>query len=216
MKGVTQWPYRIDMIWRELHDVGASRGLDSRTGRLDPMFNDAEEVEASSEPTQLEEAPPIDNTPVLLARIGELEHENLELKDQKLRAMAESQNTLRRFRAEAENQRKFAHEGIVRDLIPVLDNFDRTLAAIEKAATIEALTEGVKAIEKQLKKVIESHGVQRIDPQGEMFDPVMHEAVVTHASEEHPEDTILDVIEAGYVLHDRVIRPSRVRVSKKP
>lgn len=130
--------------------------------------------------------------------------------------MAESQNMIRRFRQDAENQRRFAHEGLVRDLIPVMDNFDRTLAAVANGASLDAVADGVKAIEKQLGKAVENHGVQKLHPAGESFDPERHEAVVTHATDEHPEDTVLDVLEAGYVLHDRVIRPSRVRVSKKP
>ena len=208
----------------ETNEGWSSRGDGGLTGRLKSMLNDAGEVDASTEPTTTEEGATEavvesnvrDIIGALQDQIDTLEKENADLKDQKLRAMAEAQNTLRRFRTEAENQRKFAHEGLVRELIPVLDNFDRTLAAIEKGASLEGVIDGVKAIEKQLKKAVESQGVQRIEPHGQMFDPEIHEAVVTHATDEHPEDTILDVIEAGYVLHDRVIRPSRVRVAKKP
>jgi len=185
------------------------------------MLEDQGEVHISSEPPVLnpeptEDVAQPDPSLELRARIAELEHEVVQLKDEKLRAMAEAQTMLRRFRQDAENQRKFAHEGLVRDLIPVLDNFDRTLAALAKGASAEAVADGVKAVEKQLRKAVESHGVQRIHPHGEVFDPEKHEAVVTHETDEHPDDTVLDVLEAGYLLHDRVIRPSRVRVSKKP
>lgn len=184
------------------------------------MLEDQGEVQVSSEPPVLNPEPTTpenldDPSAELQARIAELEQEVAQLKDEKLRALAESQNMIRRFRQDTENQRRFAHEGLVRDLIPVMDNFDRTLAALAKGASAEAVAEGVRAIEKQLRKAVEAHGVKRIHPAGEAFDPERHEAVVTHATDEHPEDTVLDVLEAGYVLHDRVIRPSRVRVSKK-
>lgn len=152
----------------------------------------------------------------LAIRVAELEQENKDLRDQMLRAIADAQNTLKRFRLQSESDRRFAQEGLVRDLVPVLDNFDRTLAALEKGASPEAVADGVRAVEKQLRKAVESHGVRRIEPKGELFDPVVHEAVITHVTDEHPDDTVLDVLEAGYVLHDRVIRPSRVRVSKRP
>lgn len=149
----------------------------------------------------------------------EKENENLrneiaETKDQMLRAVAELQNTIRRQRAEWDIQRKFASEGLLRDLIPSLDNLDRTLRAVEKGAGLEALVDGIKATSKQLNKVLENHHLKRIEPQGQMFDPELHEAIATNETDEHPEDTVTDVIEAGYILHDRVIRPSRVRVAK--
>ena len=101
-------------------------------------------------------------------------------------------------------------------MLPVLDNFERGLTSIEQGGTVESLIEGVKAIDRQLRAVLDSQKVQRITSLGQPFDPDQHEALATVESAEHEDGTVIDEIEAGYKLGDRVIRPARVRVSKKP
>ncbi len=148
--------------------------------------------------------------------IEKLKAENDGLKDAMMRTMAEAQNIRRRIQDQMAIDKKYGAEGFVRELLPVLDNFSRTLHAIEKGASLDALVDGVKSIEKQMLKALEKGQVQKIEAVGQPFDPKFHEALVTHETDEYPNETVLDELEAGYILHDRVIRPARVRVSKTP
>jgi molecular chaperone GrpE len=137
-------------------------------------------------------------------------------REQLLRAMAEAQNVQRRLRQQMEDDRKFAALGLVEELLPVLDNFERTLAAAEKSASLETLIEGVRAVERQLRRALERASVERIDSHGQPYDPERHEALAVLESEEHPDETVVDEIEAGYTMHGRVVRPAKVRVTKRP
>lgn len=148
--------------------------------------------------------------------IAELSAELDHLKDQNLRAVAEAQNVQRRLRQQMELDRKYAAEPLARELIPALDNLARSLAAAEKGASLEALLNGVRTVERQLLKALESAGVQRVSSVGQPFDPEIHEALATVETQEVPADTVTDELEAGYVLHDRLLRPARVRVSVEP
>lgn len=148
--------------------------------------------------------------------ITELERERDELKDQLMRSLADLQNLRKRFQGEREDIRRYATENLARDLIPVLDNFERTLAAIETGATLESLAEGVKLVDRQLRTALESVRLTRIHAVGMPFDPERHEAIATvAASNEVEENTIVDELEAGYQMAERVIRPARVRVARR-
>ena len=152
----------------------------------------------------------------ILAAVQKASEERDQLRDQLLRTMADFQN----YRRRQEDQRKqlelFATERLVTSLLPVLDNFERALGAFESGGTPESLAQGVRAVERQLRQVLESQGVMRIAAQGERFDPEVHEALVSEPSEEHEEDTVIGELEPGYRMGDKVIRPARVRVAKKP
>jgi molecular chaperone GrpE len=139
-----------------------------------------------------------------------------QIKDQLLRTMADFQNFRKRVLDEKRLIEERANERFVTELLPVLDNFERGLAVIEQGGTLESLVEGVKAIDRQLRSVLESQKVIRIVSVGQPFDPDQHEALATVESAEHEDGTVIDEIEPGYKLGDRVIRPARVRVSKKP
>lgn len=171
----------------------------------------SESTPNSSEVSEVKTAEEIQNE-----IIEKLKTENDGLKDAMMRTMAEAQNIRRRIQDQMANERKFGAEGLVRDLLPVLDNFARTLQAIEKGASVDSIVDGVKSIEKQMLKAMEGANVKKIDAVGQVFNPEVHEAIVTHETDEVPNETVLDEIEAGYLLHDRVIRPARVRVSKQP
>ncbi len=137
-------------------------------------------------------------------------------KDQMLRAMAEAQTIQRRLRTQMEQDRKYAAEPLARELVVALDNFTRSIKAAEAGASAEAILDGVRSIESQIRKALESVGVKKVESVGQVFNPEVHEAIVTHETDEHPDETVVDEIEAGYVIHDRVLRPARVRVSKQP
>jgi molecular chaperone GrpE len=160
------------------------------------------------------EIPPVldDRDTMIAALQMELESQ----KDQMLRAMAEAQTIQRRLRTQMEQDRKYAAEPLARELVVALDNFTRSIKAAEAGASAEAILDGVRSIESQIRKALESVGVKKVESVGQVFNPEVHEAIVTHETDEHPDETVLDEIEAGYVIHDRVLRPARVRVSKQP
>ncbi|ARU40868.1 nucleotide exchange factor GrpE [Armatimonadetes bacterium Uphvl-Ar1] len=137
-------------------------------------------------------------------------------KEEMLRQLAEAQNIQRRLRSQIEQDRKYAVESLVRDLVPVLDNFERSLNAAEGGASPEAVIDGIRAMQKSLVRVLEPVGLVRVSSVGEPFDPEKHEALAMVETEDVPPDTVTDEIEPGYVLADRLIRPARVRVSKAP
>jgi molecular chaperone GrpE len=136
--------------------------------------------------------------------------------EQMLRTMADFQNFRKRSQQEQQIRQQYATESVVLSLLPVMDNFERTVSSAEQGAQLESLVTGVKAVEKQLRYIIEQQGVTRIQAVGQLFDANLHEALSTVTTDEHAADTVVDEIEPGYKMGDKVIRPAKVRVSVKP
>ena len=135
-------------------------------------------------------------------------------KDRELRAHAELDNYRKRAARELDERLRYANIGLLRDLLPVLDNVDRAIEAAEKnAADAGALLVGFKMVSQQLGEVLTRHHCTRIEALHTPFDPNVHHAVMQQPSEEHPANTVLMVTQNGYQLHDRVVRPSQVIVS---
>ncbi|MBS1718113.1 MAG: nucleotide exchange factor GrpE [Armatimonadetes bacterium] len=151
-----------------------------------------------------------------ISLVEKLTKERDELQDQLLRALADFQNYRKRTQAEMETFRQFAAEDLVLKLLPILDNFERTLEAYEKGASAESLLEGIKAIDRQFRSVLEAKNVAKIKAHMEQFDPELHDAIAAEVTDEHEEGTVLQELESGYKMANKVIRPARVRVSKKP
>lgn len=151
----------------------------------------------------------------LLDQVRNLTDERDQLRDQVLRAMADFQNFKRRNQQEMNAFRQFATESLARELLPVLDSFDRSLAHIQSGASIEKIAEGIGAVERQLRRALESQGIIRIQSVGEPFDPGLHEALGIDQSKDHPDDTVTTEIEPGYKMGDKVIRPAKVRIAKR-
>ena len=145
--------------------------------------------------------------------------ENKTLRDRLLRALAEAENTRRRAERTAEEARQYAISDFARELLVVADNLQRTIDAVERRApeTVEdaALIEGVRATERLLMRTLERFGVQKIEAVGQPFDPNLHEAVAEVDSPEHSPGTVVRVVEDGYTIHDRLLRPARVFVAKR-
>ena len=169
-------------------------------------------------PTETPQAPQEEpqTTGDLIAQLQKVTEERDHLQDQLLRTMADMQNFRKRVQQEKTQLQQFATESLVRELLPVLDNFERTIAASESGATAESIVDGVKMVDRQLRTALESKHVRRIEAKGEAFNPELHEAIGTEESHELPEGTVTSEVEAGYKMSDRVIRPARVRVAKKP
>ena len=102
------------------------------------------------------------------------------------------------------------------DILGALDNLDRAVAAAQKVGETGPLAQGVAMVQAQLLDVFRRHGVTRLDAQGEPFDPNLHQAVMQQPSKDHPPGTVVQVLENGYRIHDRVLRPVRVVVSTAP
>jgi molecular chaperone GrpE len=174
--------------------------------------------EMPSEPTG---EPAAADVAQLEARLQVLEEENALLKqqlaekqDSLLRAMADFDNFRRRTRQEMEEIRRIALEEFLRSLLRVMDNFERAMQAAEESQSFDKLMEGVQLTYRQLQSLLREAGVQPIEAVGKPFDPNFHEAVQRVESPEHPDETVLEEVERGYMIQSRVLRPSRVKVVK--
>ncbi len=140
------------------------------------------------------------------------------LKDQLLRALAEAENTRRRAAREREETSKYAITGFARDLLTVVDNLRRALDALpeesRKDENLAAFVEGIEMTEREFLSVLERHGIRRIDPMGERFDHRYHQAMYEVEDAEHDAGTVVDVMQAGYLIADRLLRPAMVAVAK--
>lgn len=148
-----------------------------------------------------------------------LREENAKLKDQMLRALADAENTRRRAEREKEDTAKYAVTKFARDILNVADNLGRAMAAVpaeakENNPAMTTLLEGVEATERELLVAFEKHGVTRIDPLDEKFDPNFHQAMFEIENTGRPPGTVVQVMAAGYVLNGRLLRPAMVGVAK--
>jgi molecular chaperone GrpE len=151
-------------------------------------------------------------------RLFAAEAEAAEFKDKALRAMAEVENIRRRAQRERDDAVKYAATNIARDLLSVADNLSRALASVNEAQiadeTTRNLLTGVAATERELLAAFEKNGIKRIDPKGERFDHNFHQAIFEVENAGKPAGTVIEVLQPGYVLHDRLLRPAMVGVAK--
>jgi molecular chaperone GrpE len=149
-----------------------------------------------------------------------LRAESADLKDRLLRTLAEMENLRRRTEKEVKEAREYAVTGFARDLLSVADNFDRALAAVPAelresgVAGATALIEGVELTGRELLKTMEKHGVRKLSPQGERFDPNLHQAMFEIPNPDVAAGTVLQVLQDGFAIGGRVLRPALVGVSK--
>lgn len=158
-----------------------------------------------------------DDREALLIKIAELENALVDAKEQTLRTAAEMQNVRRRAEQDVEKAHKFGVERFVNALLPVVDNLERALEASQaEGADPEALNEGVSLTLKTFIDALKGHKVEPVAPEGEPFDPALHQAIsaIEHADSEP--NTVLNVVQKGYTLHGRLVRPAMVVVSKAP
>ena len=152
-------------------------------------------------------------------RVAALETELAEQKDHLLRALAETENVRRRAQREREDALKYAVAGFAKELLSVADNLRRALDSLPESEIRDERTRGllagVAATERELLSVFERHGIQRIDPDGERFDHNLHQAIFEAERPGKPSGMIIEVLQPGYVLHDRLLRPAMVGVAKE-
>ncbi len=151
----------------------------------------------------------------------ELEAELTEVKDQMLRAVAETENIRKRAQKQTEDAHKFATANFARSLLAVADNLRRTIDAVpqEEAGEHEflnTLLEGVRGIERDVLSAFDQNGIEKIEPVGTAFDPNFHEAMFELEDADHPAGTVVQLVELGYVLNGRLLRAARVGIAKAP
>ena len=178
-----------------------SAGRNQTTGS-DRATNAAAAEEAAPDPVEL------------------LRSENTELKDRFLRTAAEMENLRRRTERDVKDARSYSIAGFARDMLAVSDNLRRAIEAVPQEvresgdASFKALFEGVEMTERAMLTALERHGVRKIEPEGQKFDPNFHQAMFEVPNAEVPNNTVVQVVQAGYVIGERVLRPAMVGVAK--
>lgn len=138
-------------------------------------------------------------------------------KEQVLRSQAEAQNARRRAEQDVEKAHKFGQEKLLSDLLPVVDNLERALASIDtEDQAFKPVTEGIELTLKSFVDVLAKYKVEPVDPQGEPFDPQLHQAMTMVPNPDVEPNTVIDVFQKGYTLNGRLVRPAMVVVSKAP
>jgi len=187
-----------------------SRPFDVQPDRPDPGATP--EAQSGSRP-EAAEGKPADPLAAAL-------REAAEFKDKLLRTLAEMENLRRRTEREVTDARLYAIAAFARDILAVADNMDRAMQALdaeirEKAeAGVKALLDGVEITERELLKVLDKHGVKKFEPKGERFDPNVHQAMYEVPDPSLPPGTVAQVVQSGYMIGDRVLRPALVGVVK--
>ncbi|WP_225768000.1 nucleotide exchange factor GrpE [Inquilinus sp. Marseille-Q2685] len=189
------------------------------TGAAGPEVEGVAETETAAEAAQASDPGGDAALAGAAERIAALEAENAKLKDQALRALAETENIRRRSEREREDTAKYAISGFAKSLLDAADNLRRAIDAVPAEAVdadpaLKTLVDGVAATERQLLAAFERHGVTRIEPVGETFDPNFHQAMFELPGTGKPSGTIVQVVQPGYVLQGRLLRPAMVGVAK--
>ena len=184
-----------------------------------------EEFQASHEATDsplTQEGDAVELNPeaALKAEIARLTEDNAKIKDQALRALAEAENTRKRAQRDIEEGSKYAVTRFATDLVGVIENLQRASQSIPEEARegnemLKNLGGGVDMVMREMLGIFERNGIRRIDPLGEKFDHNFHQAVIQIENPDVPVGTILQVLQAGYIIHDRLLKPAMVSVSKQ-
>jgi molecular chaperone GrpE len=181
---------------------------------VDPNDNATDDAFAKGLDTSGGEIPSADLT--LDQEVDFVRNQLGEARDKMFRAQAELENYRKRARRELDDERRYAEISLLRDLLPVVDNVSRAIDAAEKKADPAALLEGLRLMRNQLAGTLKQHNCVLIDAQGKPFDPAHHEAIMQQPNPDVEPNTVLNVVQPGYQLHERVVRPAQVIVSKHP
>jgi molecular chaperone GrpE len=187
----------------------------------DEKDNNTQVPEPANDAVPIDEGQEIPAAPSLEEQLEAARQEAAQLKDQLLRALADAENVRRRAQREREDAGKYAIANFARDVLQVSDNLHRALDAIPQTAlasdeALKNLHEGVSATERQLDAALERQQVKRVWPMGEKFDANLHQAMFEVPTTEHQPGTVVQVMQAGYLIHDRLLRPALVGVAKQP
>ncbi len=160
-------------------------------------------------------APGGDEMEALKKEIEQLKAENSDLKNQYLRKQADFENFRKRMTREKQEAIRYSNKDLILDLVAIIDDFERAIKSAEDSKDFESFKEGISLIEKQFTGMLENKwGLIRIQAEGEEFDPQRHEAMMMEESGDHDQPVVIEDYQTGYMLHDRVIRPSKVKVAR--
>ena len=169
-------------------------------------------VETKEETKEEKKAPKKED---LSAKVESLEKEIAELKDQMLRRQAETENFKKRLIREKEDAVQFANASLISDLLEFMDNLERTIDAAKKGSDAKAIGEGIEMIQSQILSTLNKNwGLEKIESTGKEFNPAEHEACMMETDPSLDKETVLLELQTGYKLHDRVIRPAKVKFVK--
>lgn len=173
-----------------------------------------ERDESGSSPAESEESAPPEEDEDPEETIERLREEKEQFREKYLRKVADVENLRKRKEEELREQRKYAHRDLLEDLLEVQDNFERALKSMEFEN--EDVREGNEMIHRQLEELLERYDVEPMRAEGEPFDPHRHEGMMQEEREGLDQPEVLEVFKEGYVYHDRVLRPARVKVGMPP
>ena len=151
-----------------------------------------------------------------LVNVDEMQATIADLQSRLIRMQADTENFRRRIQREQDDARKFESLRLVRDLLPGLDGLNRAVSSAEQTGDMQTLLDGIRMVSQQFRDILKSHAAEPIDALGKPFDPNLHEALTQIPSAECEPMTVLQVVEMGYRMHDRIVRPTRVIVSCAP
>lgn len=198
--------------------AGPETNTEAAAAAGDPVTMKGEDMAADAGESQAADAEGQDGEG--LDPLDSLMAERDSLKDQLLRALADVENMRRRTERETETARKYGHAGFARDLVGAIDNLARAIEAAPKAdeapsaEALDGLITGIEMSWTEIQATMERHGIRRISPQGERFDYNFHQAMFEVPHAELAPGTVVEVVQHGYVLHDRLLRPAMVGVAK--
>lgn len=179
----------------------------------------AEAAEAAEADDQAEADAAGEDVQVEIDAAGKADAEIADLKDKLLRALADIENLRRRSQKEREDALKYASANFARDMLSVADNLRRAIESIPEegdpdGAALVGFIEGIALTEKDLLSALERHKITKIEPMGEKFDPQFHEALFEIPTNDAASGTVMQVMETGYTIHDRLLRPAKVGIAK--
>ncbi len=148
--------------------------------------------------------------------INPLQAELQDLRDRNLRLIAEAQNAAKRAQREKQEALRYAEFDFARELLVVIDDFERTLESTKAKEELQPVAEGIRIIYDHFLKLLAQRGVKQIEAVGKPFDPTYHEALLQQPSAEHAAGTVIQELARGYTMHERILRPARVIVSSGP
>lgn len=174
-------------------------------------LQDIESTDASQDIETAQEAKSPEE--ILQEELQKQQEETKKYYDMYLRALAETENIRKRSSREKEEYIKYSHVSLFKKLLPIVDDLNRAIGVANKSKDFEILSKGVEMTARNLNDLLKNEGMEAIDCLGKPFDPQYHEPLTVEPSDEHPENTVIEELQKGYLLHDRVIRPSLVKVS---
>jgi molecular chaperone GrpE len=184
-----------------------SSTVDISAGAMESVKTPANEQEEEQASLAIEEGK---------AKLEDIEKEKQEIYEHLLRTTADFENHKKRVQREKEDLLRYGNQKFALEILPVIDNFERALQQAEGTSDKESMLQGIEMILKQLLQALEKFGIKGFSSIGEPFDPHKHEAMSHQESVKHEENTVISEFQKGYFLHDRLLRPALVVVSKRP